>query len=166
MRIYSQQEIEDLITCEKKIINPPRKNPQEIRGHLQNNMSLESVDGKHKFEVFMRQSSAFPENFSVGLRYIPKDGTTPFTLLRCNGPHGPYCGQWPEDHPHYDYHIHKAKEENLKKGLKPEKYGEKTQDFATFQDAIKFFVEYTNIKDAEKYFNFFSQMSIFDLGDI
>jgi hypothetical protein len=47
-------------------------------------------------EVFTRQSIAYPDNFSVGLRYVDDHGRT-YNLLRCNGFHpGPHTTHWPE----------------------------------------------------------------------
>ena len=48
----------------------------------------------------MRRSEDLPENFSVGLVFLPGDGTGEVTLLRCNGPHGAYNDSFDPAHPH------------------------------------------------------------------
>ena len=51
-------------------------------------MKLQSKDGEHDFSVFMRVNQRFPEIFSVGLIYHPKDDPKKICLLRCNGCQG------------------------------------------------------------------------------
>jgi hypothetical protein len=38
-----------------------------------------------EFRAFLRRSEDLPENFSIGLVFLPKDGTGEVPLLRCNG---------------------------------------------------------------------------------
>jgi len=79
MKLYTQSEIDNLINCQKIIIEPPPKNMRVERGHLKKDMKLHSVDSKHKFSVFMRMNERFNENFSIGLIYIPQ---APYTLFK------------------------------------------------------------------------------------
>ena len=67
--IYTDEDLLQLISCQKRISQPPRKEMRAEGGYLRNDMELESLDGKHAFRAFMRQSRQFPENFSVGLDY-------------------------------------------------------------------------------------------------
>ena len=100
MKNYSQGEIDGLITCKKRITDPPRKEMKADRGSLRNDMQLESLDGKMEFAVFMRINERFPENFSIGLNFIPRDEPGSFCLLRYNGPHGEHVNTpIEEDHP-------------------------------------------------------------------
>ncbi|NLC53950.1 MAG: hypothetical protein GX770_08295 [Firmicutes bacterium] len=115
---FNQEFIHFLISCPKRIKEAPKKEMVCEKGHLRNNMKLISDDGKFEFEVFIRVNQAFPENFSIGLVYIPRDGTSRITLLRYNGPHGP---QNSIDSHHASSHIHIATEENISKGLRAEK---------------------------------------------
>jgi len=110
------------------------------------------VEGE--FSVFMRKSEDFPENFSIGMLYTPKDGSGEITLLRCNGQHGIFNGSFAPDHPHFSYHIHRASEIAITNGFKPEKYAEKTEEFASFEEAVQHFVKLINLDpaDAMKHF--------------
>ena len=163
MRIYTQEELESLTRCPKKIVDPPRRSPALANGHYQNGMILESLDGKHKFHAFMRQNAKFPEDFSVGLEYLPEDGSPDITLIRCNGPHWTEKDGWPTDDYHFHYHVHKALKENIEAGLKPERYAVITREYATFEDAITYFVQYCSIQGANAYFSFLHQLPLFQL---
>lgn len=155
---FTQDKIDSLIKCPKIITKPPKKNMILHEGHYRNHMELESKDGQHKFFVFMRKNEMFEENFSIGLEYLSPDGTR-LCLVRFNGPHGEHINDFDFDNPHLNYHIHIAKEENIIKGLKPEKYAEVTRKFATFDEALLYFLDFCNITDKDKYFNI--QLSLF-----
>ncbi|MGC8683717.1 hypothetical protein [Athalassotoga sp.] len=59
---------------------------------------------------------------------------------------------------HWVSHIHLAKKENIEKGLKPEKYAEKTDLYSTFPEAIVAFMRYCNIIGWKEYFQGYSQI--------
>ena len=90
MKQYTQNELDDLISCEKEIYDPPKQDMREERGSRRNNMGLRSLDGSREFSVFMRINEDFPENFSIGLEYHPQEERGSICLLRCNGPHGDF----------------------------------------------------------------------------
>jgi len=71
-------------------------------------MRLKSADGQLGFRAFMRRYEDLPENVSIGLAFVPKDGTGEILLLRCNGPHGGYNDSFDPDHPHWDFHVARA----------------------------------------------------------
>jgi fructose-1,6-bisphosphatase len=76
-------------------------------------------------------------------------------LVRCNGPHGTYNrGSGDANHPHWDFHIHVATEKALAADGKAEKYAEKTGAYASFEEAIQYFLKAVNLnqKEAEKHF--------------
>lgn len=161
MRTYTQEEIDYLIKCPKVITNPPKKEMVLVYGHYRNSMNLHSTDGTHNFFVFMRKHAMFAENFTIGLDYIPNDGSGHLCLLRCNGPHGGHTNELLTDTHHFGYHIHVAKDYNINNGRKSELYAELTDRYATFEDALAYFIEYCNIIDAEKYFLKFKQLTLF-----
>lgn len=151
-RRYTQQEIDDLIGCPKVVSEPPKRDMKLDRGHLRNDMRLKSADGKLEFRVFMRRSEDLPENFSVGLAFLAKDGSGELVLLRCNGPHGGYNESFDPDHPHWDYHVHRASAEMIDAGLRPERTATINRDFASYEEAVQYFLGATNITDARTYF--------------
>lgn len=167
MKKYLQSEIEGLISCKKRVVEPPRKEMKADRGSLRNDMHLESLDGNMGFAVFMRINERFPENFSIGLNFIPRYEPGSFCLLRYNGPHGEHVNEpFGEEHPHFGYHIHSAKAELIEAGMLPEKYAEITETYASYKEALFQFIKIINIQDAEQYFNNFGQDSLFEGGDI
>lgn len=147
--IYSQKEINDLIVCPKMISEPPKREMKLIGADWRNDMKLIASDGTlGEFSVFMRKSEDFPENFSIGLIYHSKDERGEIGLIRCNGPHGDYNGgkSGDEDHPHWDYHIHTASERALDAGERAEKYAVKTSEYASFEEAVQYFVKTVNLE--------------------
>lgn len=166
VRQYTQEEIDALIKCPKTISNnnPPRKAMALEKGHYRNGMDLQSLDGKNKFQVYMRKNAKFEENFTIGLDYIPADGSGRITLLRCNGPHGGHINTWEFESPHFGHHIHIAKADNINDGLKSDIYAEVTQKYSTYFDALFYFLKYCNIQGYEKYFTMIRQLRLFDSG--
>ncbi len=147
MKSYSQAELETLITCPKEVADPPRKEMRSEQGSKRNDMLLRSADGQHEFSVFMRVSESFPEDFSIGLVYLPKDEPGSVILLRCNGPHGELEGTFDTTHSHFSCHLHKAKAENIAAGSRPEKGGEPTDRYASFEQALPFFLKLINLSE-------------------
>ena len=153
----SDQEIEKLISCPKRIIEPPKKEMQLGNGHWRNDMKLQSEDGEYDFSVFIRKNEDFEENFSIGLIYNPRDIRGEIPLLRCNGPHGPHVLF---DH-HDRFHIHKADQKNLDSGMRAERTAYITKEYASYQDALGYFIKKCNIVGAEKYFVGILQRDLF-----
>ena len=87
--------------------NSSRKELRLVGTDWRNDMKMVSKGHPGEFNAFFRRSEDFPENFSIGLSYDPKDGSGEITLLRCNGPHGVFNGTFDPTHPHWGYHIHK-----------------------------------------------------------
>lgn len=156
-------DIRSLIVCPKSITTAPQKRMTLGQGHYRNGMVLLSVDGNHRFSVFMRKSEMFEENFSIGLRYHPPDDPESLVLLRCNGPHGGHRDPLDIRAKHYwEYHIHVAREIVIKQGLREEAHADITSEYSNFNDALAFFLRYCNIKDSEQYFPQIRQLRLFD----
>ena len=151
-RQYTQQEIDDLIACPKVISEAPKREMKLDRGLFRNDMRLKSTDEKMEFRVFMWRSEDLPENFSIGLAFLAKDGSGEVVLLRCNGPHGGYNGSFDPGHPHYDYHVHRASVEMIEAGMRPESAAAISNDFASYEGALLYFLRATNVTDARTYF--------------
>ena len=156
MGAYSDDEIERLICCPKVISVPPAKNLRLNGAYGRNEAKLVATDGtKGTFSMFMRKNEDFPEDFSIGLMYRSEDGTSDITLLRCNGKHGVFNeGGGNPDHPHFDFHIHKASARAISAGRAPEKFAEKTTEFASYEQALQHYVKVVrlNSDDASKHF--------------
>jgi len=155
--MLSDSFINQLIACSKVITTSPRKEMITDRQHLKNDMKVCSKDGQYNFSVFMRKSDIFEENFSIGLIYHPTDVPESIVLIRCNGPHGPHK----LFQHHNKYHIHISNEENMKLGVKPERHAIITNEYSTYQEALKFFIKKCNIEGTDKYFFVVKQLSMF-----
>ncbi len=165
MSAYTQKEIDELIASPKHVGEPPKREMKQIHAHLRNDMTLLSSGGiVGVFRVFMRRSVDFPENFSIGLIYLPNDTRGELTLLRCNGQHGDFNGSFDPEHPHYDYHVHRADERAIDAGLKPEKYAAITGEYASFEEALQYFLKLVGMSDSdvERYFPKKQQEFFFD----
>jgi len=158
MHKYTQNEIDNLIKCPKVITNPPKRVMTLDNGHYRNNMELKSEDGQHIFHVFIRENAKFAENFSIGLDYLPPEGES-ICLFRCNGPHGEHSNDLTTTH-HYACHVHVAKDYNINAGRKSELYAETTASYISFEEALLHFLNYCNIKGAEKYMPNLRQLSL------
>jgi hypothetical protein len=165
MDAYSDEEIARLISCPKKVSVPPAKNLRLNGADWRNDAKLAPTDGtKGIFSMFMRRNEDFPEDFSIGLVYRPEDGTSDITLLRCNGKHGFFNGGAgaDPDHPHFHFHVHKASAKAIRAGFTPEKFADKTTEFASYEQAVQHYIKVVqlNPRDASRYFPSESQSEI------
>ena len=159
---YSQEEIDRLISCPKEITKPPHKEMRSDRGHLRNDMDLREIDGKADFSVYIRINETFRENFSIGLDYYPGDEPGAVPLIRCNGQHS-------EHNPdplhggtaHYDFHVHRVTAAAIDDGASPLKEAHRTEKYASFEEALRYFIRITGIKDADRHFPQLRQPSLF-----
>ena len=143
--IYTDDDLADLIGCAKRVSVPPKRE-MRIQGQmLRNEAEFESLDGKHTFRAYMRQSRQFPENFSIGLEYRPKDEPASFCLIRCNGMHGGH-----KIHPHHLHcHVHRSQADDVNTGLRVERHIEATEAYAAYRDALRHFLLVTNVQASD-----------------
>lgn len=158
MRDYSQQELEDLIACPKRVTEPPRKDLEEARGHKRNRMGLTSVDGQHDFFLFIRVNSTFAENFSVGLTYISREDGRELALLRCNGSHGDINRSFAGG-AHFTYHVHRTEAARVNAGENSLAEATETTAFATLDEAIACCCRGAHIQGWEQHFPRASQVT-------
>ena len=141
--------IELLISCPKRINDPPRKNMLLKNRHFRNDFTAVSEDKEHLFRIFLRQNEFLPEDFSVGLVFRPPEEGE-IHLLRMNGAHGEFTKNHLEGNLHFGYHIHRWKAG--RHSLVPEP----TDLYGTFQDALGYFLRVCGFRDAETHFRFSS----------
>ena len=122
--------------------------------HRRNDFDLISTDGTHSFLVFLRQSTEFPENFSIGLDYTSSPDGNRICLLRCNGPHGEALRLPRTPEHHFRCHIHLATEEAMISGQRAESFAVISEEFSTFEEAFVYFAGRCNIMEAERLFSF------------
>ena len=158
-------EIHALITSPKTIIS---KEP--ARGYREDNSQrrcdlrlVATTDDATPFRVFIRQSLAFLENFSIGLSYsarTPASGS--ITLVRYNGPHGEVSRE-PDGH-YAKPHIHRIAAEEIAAGsIRPQaRQREITDRYATLEQAIAIFFQDTAVANYAQYFPELLQGSLFN----
>lgn len=147
--MYTDEIIDKLITCQKKIVDGPKTVPTK-GAWVKKSFTLSSEDGLHNFNGFITCNNTFIENFSIGLSYNPKEEKGTIVLTRFNGLHG-----GTKENPHHAYcHIHTATAERINDGLKPEGKIIKADTYSTFETALQSFVKHIGLNptDKQKYF--------------
>jgi hypothetical protein len=156
---YSQEELDALVNCQKRVTDPPRREMKAENGYFRSDFRLESLDGERQFVGFLRQSAAFPENFSVGLDYQPKDEGR-FPLLRLNGKHGDANFSFDPAHPHNDTHLHRITAEDLEAGIIRARHATTCGEYASFEEAVGYFVKLLSTVDDGGCFDRFRQLNL------
>jgi len=136
-------QIQELLACPKRVQNPGSKSRVDGK-HIRRDFQVTSVDDRHQFVLFTRQSLIISDSFSAGLRWKSKSGED-VILMRCNG----------SDHPHgnsieqFDFtaqpHVHQATERYIVAGKRAETFAEPTKQYATLTGALHELVRLTNI---------------------
>lgn len=87
----------------------------------------------------------FLRTFQLDWVYSPRQEKGSYEILRCNGPHGEH-----KMSPHHvHFHIHKITTGAIESGLKEDCFIEITEEYTTYEDALRFFVKYINLKPAD-----------------
>ena len=136
--------ITDLLSCAKRVENPKAK--ERIEGkHTRRDFNVISVDEKHRFSVFTRQSSTISDAYSAGLLWHSKTGED-VTLLRCNG--GNHRHPNPLEGTRIDWrcHIHAATERYILAGRKPETFATETTEYNSLIGALHQLAQIANIQ--------------------
>jgi hypothetical protein len=159
MKEYTQEELEGLISCPKIIVDPPKREMMSENRYLRNSMRLESEDSEYIFSVFLRKSSKFSEDFSVGLIFHPIDQAESVDLIRCNSKH-----PGKSDPVHFQFHIHWIVADDLNNGIRKLRNRKTTKEYGSFEEAIQYFSRLVKIKDADTdlFLSALLQTSIFD----
>jgi len=157
MRIFTDEELDSLVACPKQMVDPPRRELRAEGKMKRNDMTMKSMDGTHSFRVFLRQSDEFPENFSVGLIYLPGEEPGSFQLIRCNGQHG---GE--RVHPHHAvFHIHRGMAEDINAGILEPRLIEQSSSYASFREALAHFCAIIHLERPDDYFPGLKQIPLF-----
>ena len=156
---FSQADLDELIVCSKRVTDPPRRELKVESGYERNDFRLESLDGVHQFQAFFRRNERFPENFSLGLDYLPVDGVR-FPLVRVNGPHGDFNRSFDPSHPHSDTHVHRMSAEDLAAGIMKPRLATVSREYASFEQAIPYFLNLVKVMDAGLHFERYLQLEL------
>lgn len=140
--------IQELILCPKKAVRAERKRMQPINRSLRNKIALVSTDGKYTYNLFLRQSEEFIEDFSVGLIWTNTASyigvNKEIILIRFQGPHD--TGKPLGEDLHHDYHIHEitVSDINERRYMRPSSK-ETSKNFSSFAGALHHIVSYCGI---------------------
>ena len=163
--MLTDQQIQDLISCPKRITKrEPAGGYLEYSRHSRCDLELSSIEGRSAtFIVFIRQSTEFIENFSIGLRYLTNDPTLgTITLIRYNGPYGE-TSRDPDGH-YAKPHIHRITASELESGsAQPqERDREITNRYSTFEQGLAVFFQDTHVVNFQDHFPDIQQGSVFN----
>ena len=164
--MITEELITELIVCPKKAIGADRKRMLSVNRSLRNKASLVSSNGNYTYDLFLRQSEEFIEDFSVGLmwtnaaKYISVNKE--IILIRFQGPHD--SGKPMGEDLHHDYHVHQISVDDIKnrRYLRPSNKGI-SKDFSSFAGALFSCVTHCGIIDLDKYIDY-SEFNVPMLG--
>lgn len=162
MKTYTQEELDQLITCHKKITVRPKPVMILERRNFRNNMRLSSIDDAFEFRVFMRKHEDFSEDFSIGLLFNPLDEREEILLLRCNSPHERINSKSHHYH-HHHHHIHIANADDINDGKRKLKNIEITEEYTIYEEALRYFISRVNIENPETHFENILQLTLFPI---
>ena len=131
IRPYTKVELEGFRALLKRVPGALRSDKTKARpGQRQRNFqALGQQDEAIQFQIYQRQNLTDGNDFSCGSTYLSY-GRLSLTLARYNGPghvHGAIA---------YRPHIHRATEEAITAGGKPERGAEETDRYETFEGAL------------------------------
>jgi len=158
--IRSNEEILDLIQCEKKILKKP-PSPKKSNRDIKIKFGLVSSDGSLEYEVFFAQSARFPDDFSLGLM-LDK-----FLLFRCNGFHGTTVSGFYQYSHHAQVHSHTLTLNDIMSGRsdKPSQIKDLTGKYYDFLSAQMYFLQTCGVINYHDYFDF-SKLKQLSFSDI
>ena len=160
---FTLLKINELIECNKLITEPPTRDFKEEFRHSRKDFRLQAEnDPKLLFNVFMRQSLEFAEDFSLGRVYLSEDGKR-MTMIRFNGQHDQSNDPYDLAKPHFQYHIHKATPENLNNGRYNKHPAIITRLYASFAEATQEFLTSIGLRaqDVTKHFPGMESLPLF-----
>ena len=142
VRLYTKAELEELRALPKRVTNPRARwsdKPKARPAHGQRNFqAVGQQDEAARFLIYQRRNLADENDFSCGITYLARGGPPP-TLARYNGPgheHGAIA---------YRPHIHRATEEAIAAGGKPEREAEETGRYETLEGALACLIDDFNL---------------------
>ena len=167
--MLTDADIAELISCPKRIVSKsPAKGYRDEDQHLRCDLELvDLTDERVGYSVFIRQSTNFIENFSIGLIHRPINYTRlgRITLVRYNGPHGEYSLH-PDGHFAVP-HIHRITADEVAAGSNhpQENHRQITDRYSTYESALRVFWPDIGVHDdanIDKHFPGLMQTDMFD----
>ena len=132
-KLYTDAKLAALRSMPKQVTNPGARWSEKPRSRPAHRQRMFQANGQQddevRFAVYQRQNLVDESDFSCGISYLPPGGP-PLTLARYNGPshvHGDIA---------YRPHIHRASEDAISAGRKPESEAADTDQFETLEGAL------------------------------
>jgi len=149
--------LESLISCPKRIGKAERRKLASQNRSLRNNVRLVSECGKYSFEMFIRQSDEFTEDFSFGLKWTNASEHSninrPIILLRVQGPHDSKAPTGTDVH--HDYHIHQITAEDITaRRYRDPPHKNLCDEYHNFEQAGWYFVRRCGIMNPEEHLDY------------
>ena len=141
-KLYTDAELAALRSMPKQVTNPGARWSEKPRSRPAHRQRMFQANGQQddevRFAVYQRQNLVDESDFSCGISYLPPGGP-PLTLARYNGPshvHGDIA---------YRPHIHRASEDAISAGRKPESEAADTDQFETLEGALSCLIRDFNV---------------------
>nr|WP_132451670.1 hypothetical protein [Paraburkholderia sp. BL8N3] len=123
------------------------KESTKAKSHWQAEMQAEDADG-NLFRLYQRQNSVLSDNFSCGIVWLARDGTS-VPLARYNGADHAHSNPIEGSEFSFVCHIHVTTERYASFGSKPDKYAVETDRYVTLGGALRAMIEDYNISELE-----------------
>jgi hypothetical protein len=137
--ILTDERIHELLVEPKRIpagLGAMYKAMSAHNGYYRKDLDVQS-DSDNRFVIKIRQTCAYPMNFSVILGYMLPSSYTVFRLRRYNGKSHFHSNTLEKQPEFYDYHIHEATERYQQaRGYNPDHFAEPTKRYGDLQGAI------------------------------
>lgn len=160
---FTSDLIDNLIACPKRVVDAPSREFKEENRHRRKDMRLHTADDEaRQFNVFIRQSLEFSEDFSLGLIYLSAEGKR-ITLIRYNGQHEQSNDSLQQMGTHFQYHIHRATSDNLSNGRLDKHPANSTDSYGSFEEAVSKFLSAIGLtsNDIAKHFPSIGTLPLF-----
>lgn len=148
-RVLTDSEIDALLAEKKPLpdnwVMRLRPRPKSNQSYKHRSLELEGEEG-HTFRIILRQNELHQFDFSIVLMFVDVDGPE-YRLVRLNGRHSSQHTNKLEKRKNMAdstfrnrFHIHRATERYQLAGLDIDGYAEPTDDYDSFESALKKFI--------------------------
>ncbi|MGF6777840.1 hypothetical protein [Paraburkholderia sp. GAS334] len=140
------EELLDALRSHQKTATSKWKESSKAKGHSQAEIMAEDDDG-NVYRIYTRQSTIIADNFSAGIVWLAKDGSS-VPLARYNGSDHAHSNPIEGNEFAFVCHIHTATE-RYGSSSKPDKYAEETDRYTTLAGALTALLQDYNVVEAD-----------------
>jgi 7-keto-8-aminopelargonate synthetase-like enzyme len=133
--MLTDKRITELLAMPKAVVNKGARETKDGPVFRIDYQVVARVDDE-EFSVFVRRHTVMIDNFTAGLRWLPKSAE-PVILMRCNGSSHRHSNQIEGTRFEVGHcHVHVATERYITAGKNAEHYAETTSTYSTAQGAL------------------------------